>query len=130
MPIRGVRGAITVDEDDPQLVLEVTRQLILAILEANPTMQPDDLASVIFTTTEDLQSAFPANAARQLGWDLTPMLCAREIPVPGSMPRCIRLLLHWNTTLSQAEVHHVYLREAVALRPDLSPEKAASGALS
>jgi chorismate mutase len=129
MPIRGVRGAITVDEDQPQLILEATHELILAILEANPGMQPEELASVIFTTTQDLDSAFPANAARQLGWDLVPMLCAREIPVPGSMPRCIRLLLHWNTALTQAEVRHVYLRDAISLRPDLSPEKAANGAL-
>lgn len=122
MPVRGVRGAITVEKDDPEAILSATRELLLAILEANPSMQTEDLSSVLFTTTEDLQSAFPANAARQLGWDLVPMLCAREIPVPGSMPRCIRLLLHWNTALPQVDVRHIYLREAVALRPDLATE--------
>jgi chorismate mutase len=77
------------------------------------------VASAIFTVTDDLVSTFPAQAARQMGWELVPMLCGREIPVPNSLPRVIRVLVHWNTELPQSEIKHVYLREAVKLRPDL-----------
>jgi chorismate mutase len=77
------------------------------------------VASAIFTVTDDLVSTFPAQAARQMGWERVPMLCAREIPVPNSLPRVIRALVHWNTELPQSEIKHVYLREAVKLRPDL-----------
>ena len=82
-------------------------------------MQPDDVASALFTVTDDLNSTFPAQGARQMGWGLVPMLCAREIPVSGSLPRVIRVLVHWNTELAQNEITHVYLRDAVKLRPDL-----------
>jgi len=82
-------------------------------------MIPEDVGSAIFTVTEDLASTFPAQAARQMGWGLVPMICAREIPVPGSLRRVIRVLVHWNTETPQAEVKHVYLRDAVKLRPDL-----------
>jgi chorismate mutase len=82
-------------------------------------MRPEDIASAVFTVTEDLASAFPAQAARQMGWDLVPMLCAREIPVPNSLPRVIRVLVHWNTDIPQDQITHVYLRDAVQLRPDL-----------
>ena len=119
MPIRGIRGATTVSADEPDLVLQATRELLEAILEENEGMQPEDIASAIFTVTDDLISTFPAQAARQMGWGLVPMLCAREIPVPDSLPRVIRVLVHWNTELSQSEIVHVYLREAVKLRPDL-----------
>jgi chorismate mutase len=82
-------------------------------------MQPEDVASAIFTVTDDLASTFPAQGARQMGWGLVPMLCAREIPVPESLPRVIRVLVHWNTDLPQDRITHVYLRDAVKLRPDL-----------
>jgi chorismate mutase len=119
MTIRGIRGATTVSVDQPDLILQATRELLEAILDENPGMRPEDVASAIFTVTDDLASTFPAQAARQMGWELVPMLCAREIPVPDSLPRVIRVLVHWNTELPQSEIKHVYLREAVKLRPDL-----------
>lgn len=119
MPTRGIRGAITVDADQPELILAATRELLEAILVANAGMSPGEIASAFFTVTEDLRSTFPAQAARQMGWSQVPMMCAREIPVPGSLPRVIRVLVHWNTERAQHEIVHVYLREAVKLRPDL-----------
>jgi len=119
MPIRGIRGATTVSADEPDLILEATRELLEAILDANESMQPEDVGSALFTVTDDLASTFPAQGARQMGWGLVPMLCAREIPVPDSLPRVIRVLVHWNTEIPQNEITHVYLREAVKLRPDL-----------
>ena len=119
MPIRGIRGAITVTADEPDLILQATRELLEEILAANEGMQKEDIASAIFTVTEDLVSTFPAQGARQMGWGLVPMMCAREIPVPGSLARVIRVLVHWNTELAQDQVTHVYLRDAVKLRPDL-----------
>ena len=119
MTIRGIRGATTVEADQPDLILSATRELLEAVLEANPGMCPEEIASAIFTVTDDLISTFPAQAARQMGWSLVPMMCAREIPVPGSLPKTIRVLVHWNTELAQNQVTHVYLRGAVKLRPDL-----------
>ena len=119
MPIRGIRGATTVAADQPDLILQATRELLEAILEENEGMNPEDVASALFTVTDDLASTFPAQGARQMGWGLVPMLCAREIPVPNSLPRVIRVLVHWNTELPQSGITHVYLREAVKLRPDL-----------
>lgn len=120
MCVRGVRGAITTEQDEPESILAATRQLLLAMLEANPGMEPGDIASALFTVTEDLTSAYPATAARAIGWSAVPLMCAREIPVPGSMPRCIRILLHWNTPLAQQQIRHVYLGAATRLRPDLN----------
>jgi chorismate mutase len=119
MPIRGIRGATTVPADDPNLILDATRELLEEILAENRDMRPEDIASAFFTVTADLTSTFPAQAARQMGWGLVPMLCAREIPVPDSLPRVIRVLVHWNTEVPQDQITHVYLREAVKLRPDL-----------
>jgi chorismate mutase len=119
MTIRGIRGATTVEADQSDLILDATRELLEAILDANNGMHPEDIASVFFTVTKDLVSTFPAQGARQMGWGLVPMICANEIPVPGSLPRVIRVLVHWNTDKGQSEVTHVYLREAVKLRPDL-----------
>ena len=119
MCIRGVRGAITVESDRAETILLATRALLEAIHEANPGLVPDDLASAFFTLTDDLSAAYPAQAARDLGWTQVPMLCSREIPVPGSLPRTVRVLLHWNTSLAPEEIQHVYLGEAVQLRPDL-----------
>ena len=119
MCIRGVRGAITVESDRAEAILLATRTLLEAIHEANPGLVPDDLASAFFTLTDDLSAAYPAQAARELGWTQVPMLCSREIPVPGSLPRTVRVLLHWNTSLAPEEIRHVYLGEAIQLRPDL-----------
>jgi chorismate mutase len=119
MSIRGIRGATTVTADQPDLILQATRELLEEILEENKGMLPEDVASAIFTVTDDLASTFPAQAAREMGWSLVPMLCAREIPVPNSLSRVIRVLVHWNTNVSQSEIIHVYLRDAVKLRPDL-----------
>ena len=119
MTIRGIRGAITVTADEPEQVLSATQELLTSILDANPALQTEDIASALFTVTEDIVSAYPALAARQIGWDLVPMVCAREIPVPGSLPLCIRVIIHWNTELEQSDIQHVYLRDAVKLRPDL-----------
>ena len=120
MTIRGIRGATTVTSDDPDLILQATCELLETILYENSDIQLDDIASVLFTVTEDIASAYPALAARQMGWDQVPMMCAREIPVPGSLPMCIRVLIHWNTNKEQRKIQHVYLRDAVKLRPDLA----------
>ena len=119
MAIRGIRGATTVSADEPDLILQGTRELLEAILDANESMKPEDVGSALFTVTDDLESTFPAQAAREMGWGLVPMICAREIPVPGSLRRVIRVLVHWNTEVPQKEITHVYLRDAVKLRPDL-----------
>jgi len=119
MTIRGIRGATTVSADEPDLILQATCELLEAILDENEGMKLEDVASAIFTVTDDLTSTFPAQGARQMGWGLVPMMCAREIPVPGSLPRVIRVLVHWNTAILQSEIKHVYLRGAVKLRPDL-----------
>ena len=117
--VRGIRGAITVEEDTPEAIHQATRELLLKMLEANGIQSYEELAAVIFTVTEDLTSAVPAEAARQIGMHRVPLLSAREVPVPGSLPRVIRVLALWNTDTPQDRVRHVYLREAVRLRPDL-----------
>ena len=119
MSIRGIRGATTVQADEPDWILEATRELLEAILDGNSGMKPEDVGSAIFTVTDDLASTFPAEAARRMGWSMVPMICAREIPVPGSLARVIRVLVHWNKDVPQDQITHVYLREAVKLRPDL-----------
>ncbi len=122
MTTRGIRGAITVSEDSAEAILEATRELLLAILETNKGMHPRDITSIFFTATTDLVATHPALGARELGWVHVPLLCAQEIPVPDSLPRVIRVLIHWNTERPQDKIHHVYLREAVVLRPDLSQQ--------
>ena len=119
MPIRGIRGAITVPADDPELILHATRELLESILDENEGMRPEDVGSALFTVTDDLSATFPAQAAREMGWGLVPMMCAREIPVPNSLSRVIRVLVHWNTSVPQNRITHVYLHDAVRLRPDL-----------
>ena len=116
---RGVRGATTVEADDRDQILTATRQLLALMIRRNQ-IEAADVASAMFTVTGDLASEFPALAARQLGWIEVPLLCGYEVSVPGSLPRCIRVMLHWNTSKSQSEIHHVYIRDAVRLRPDLS----------
>ncbi len=119
MVCRGVRGATTVERDERDVVLAATRELLALMIRLND-IQPESVSSAIFTTTPDLTSAFPATAARQLGWLDVPLMCSHEIAGPGSLPRCIRILLHWNTGKAQADVRHVYIREAISLRPDKS----------
>jgi chorismate mutase len=104
MPMRGIRGATVASQDQSEIILAATRELLQAICTANPLLQADDLASAFFTVTGDLTSIYPAQAARQLGWVQVPLLSAREIDVPGGMPRCIRVLLHWNTDLPQSAI--------------------------
>ena len=120
MPVRGIRGAISVDENTPEEVLNATRELLHTIQSTNPSLQSEDIASILFTVTADLNSTYPAQAARGMGWDMVPLMCALEIPVPGSLPKCIRVLIHWNTPMEQSRINHVYLRAAVKLRPDLT----------
>ncbi len=119
MAIRGIRGATTVAADRPEAILLATRELLEEILRANDEMKTEDIASVLFTVTEDLRSAYPAQAAREMGWTSVPMICAQEIPVPAALRRAIRVLVHWNTDMPQDGIKHVYLHEAEALRPDL-----------
>ena len=119
MVTRGIRGATTVTADQSDLILAATQELLDAILRANSGLQIEDIASALFTTTDDLVSVHPALAARQMGWEYVPMMCAREIPVPGSLPRCVRVLVQWNTDRGQTAIQHVYMRDAISLRPDL-----------
>jgi chorismate mutase len=119
MLCRGVRGATTVEHNDREEILTATRQLLALMVRRN-SIDKQDVASAIFTTTPDLDAEFPALAARQLGWLEVPLLCSHELCVPGSLPRCIRVLVHWNTERAQNEIEHVYVRDAVRLRPDLS----------
>lgn len=114
---RGVRGATTARENTRDAILEATHELLTHMIAAN-NLRAEDIASAIFSTTPDLDAEFPAVAARALGWIETALLCAHEMAVPGSLPRCIRVLIHWNTTRSIGEIVHVYLREARALRPE------------
>ncbi len=116
--VRGIRGAITADADTTEGILDATQRLLAAIVEANH-IATENIASVLFTVTPDLKAQFPAAAARRMGWTLVPLLNFTEIAVPGGLERCIRVLLHLNTTLGQSEIVHVYLEGARALRPDL-----------
>ena len=117
--VRAIRRAIPVEQKPAEEILSATRQMLAAILSRNPDLRVDDLVSALFTLTPDLNAVFPALAARQMGWNQVPMMCAQEIPVPGALPQCIRVMLHWNTSLPASQVQHVYLGEAVRLRPDL-----------
>lgn len=114
---RGVRGATTAAANTSEAILSATRELLSLIVAAN-AIDSADVASAIFTVTSDLDAEFPALAARQLGWIDVPLLCGYEIAVPNALPRCIRVLIHWNTTKSQREIQHVYIRGAERLRPD------------
>ena len=118
MAVRAVRGAIQVDEDDREQILDATTELIGAVLDRNGLTQ-EDLISVVFTATPDLTSEFPAYAARQMGFVDVPLLCASEIDVAGAMPRVLRVLAHVETDRPRSEMHHAFLRGAAALRRDL-----------
>jgi len=116
--VRGIRGATTVDGDDAPSILSATRELLQAIVARN-AIEPEDIASALFTVTPDLTAEFPAAAARSLGWTRVPLLNFTEIGVPGRLGMCVRVLIHVNISRAQTEMVHVYLREAVTLRPDL-----------
>lgn len=118
MAVRAVRGAIQVDANERDAILEGTSELVKEVLHRNE-IDPDDLISIVFTATPDLNAEFPAYAARLMGLTDVPLLCTTEIAVPGSMPRVLRLLAHVETSLTRSEVRHVYLRGASALRTDL-----------
>lgn len=119
MAVRAIRGATQVDADERELVLEATRELVTAVLERNQ-LQHDDVISILFTATPDLVSEFPALAARGLGFGDVPLMCATEIGVPHALPRVLRLMAHVETDRPRAEVQHVYLRGAAALRRDIA----------
>src|SRR5689334_21812011 len=118
MYCRGIRGATTVERNNREEILAATDEMLRLLIEKND-LRPQDIACALFTLTDDLDAVFPAVAARKLGWTEVPLMCAREIPVPDSLGKCVRVLLHVNTTRSAAEIQHVYLRGAVNLRSDL-----------
>jgi chorismate mutase len=116
--LRGLRGATTCEVDTPEAIEDATQELLRAMMDLNE-LAHDDIVSAIFTTTRDLTSTFPATVARGIGFGDIPLLCASEIDVPGSMPMCVRILLHVYTTRPRDELRHVYLRNALGLRDDL-----------
>ncbi len=115
----GIRGATTAEANTPEAILEATNELLLLLIEAND-LQSSDIGSAIFTTTPDLNAEFPAIAARRLGWHDVALVCGHEMSVPGALPLCIRVLVHWNTSKTQSEIKHIYIRGAKNLRPDRS----------
>jgi chorismate mutase len=119
MMMRAARGAIAVERDDANVVLAATQRLLGSMLQRNE-VSADEIVSVLFTATDDLRSAFPAEAARRMGLGRVPLMCAREISVEGAMPRVIRVLMHFHTALLPGEIVHVYLDGAETLRDDLS----------
>lgn len=119
MPCRGVRGATTCEENTAESILKATRELLALMIRQNG-IQAEDVASAFFSTTRDLDAEFPALAARQLGWWDVALMCVNELDVPGSLRRCIRILLQWNTDKSADKIVHVYIKEAARLRPDRS----------
>ena len=122
MNCRGIRGATSVKANDTHSILTATRELLEQIVNANDLVV-EEIASVIFTTTSDLDAVCPARAAREMGWVNTPLLCMQEMAVSNGLARCIRVLLHWNTTREPDQIQHIYLHQARTLRPDLIKEK-------
>jgi chorismate mutase len=118
MRLRGIRGATTVEANTKEAILQAAHELLSALIEAND-VQPGDVASVFFSTTTDLNAEFPAVAAREMGWTHVALMCAHEMYVPGSLPMCLRILMHVNMTKAQDDVQFVYLRGASVLRQDL-----------
>jgi len=124
--IRGIRGATTVTQDDADEILNRTAELLLQMAEQN-AVQPDDIASILFTLSPDLRATFPAEAARKIGWKYVPVICARELDVPHGLPKTVRVLMHAESNRSPREIRHVYLEGAVVLREDLVSEEAQRG---
>jgi len=121
MTCRGIRGAISVEVNETSAIISATRELLERIVVVND-LSVEDITSVIFTATPDLDAVYPARAARDMGWVNTPLLCMQEMAIAGSLSRCVRVLVHWNTNLSPDRIQHVYLGRARALRPDLMEE--------
>ena len=119
MPVRAIRGAVQVDADEREAILEGTTDLVSEVMSRND-LTPDDVISVLFTMTPDLTAEFPALAARKIGFGEVPLMCATEIPVPGALPRVVRLMMHVETGRPRHEIMHVYLRGAAALRLDIA----------
>lgn len=119
--MRGIRGATTVDANTKEAILSATKDLLSAIIDAND-VDVDDVASVFFSTTPDLNAEFPALAAREMGWANIALMCAHEMSVPGSLPMCLRILMHVNTPKGPRELKFIYMGGARALRPDLLKE--------
>ncbi len=118
--VRGIRGATTTEDNSAEAIHTATRDLLDRVIEENQ-IQPDDVASVLLTMTPDLTATFPAAAIRSRpGWQWVPLMCAKELDVPGGLSKCVRILIHVNTEKTQQEIVHVYLGEAIVLRPDLS----------
>lgn len=118
MFVRGVRGAITVEENSAEAILSATEEMLVWLIEANG-IEEDDVASVLFTSTPDINAAFPAKAARNMGWRHVALMGFQEIDVPEGLKMCVRVLIHWNTDKNNHELKHAFLRGAMALRPDL-----------
>ncbi len=121
MLTRGVRGATTVEANTPEAILEATKELLAAMVQVND-IDVEQVASAFFTTTPDIDAEFPALAAREMGWTDVALLCGHEMNKPGSLPMCLRILLHVNTDKPQREIRHVYLRGARVLRPDIESQ--------
>lgn len=122
MKFRGLRGATTVEVDDVDAILSATRELMIALIEAND-INEDDVASAIFTTTPDLTAVYPARAARELGWTQVALMGCQEMDVPNGLKKCIRVLIHWNTPKANSELKHIFLRGSAVLRPDLNGQQ-------
>lgn len=119
MHVRGIRGATTAETNSAEAILDATRELLVEMARANG-VAPHEIAAAFFALTPDLTAAYPAEAARRLGWTAVPLLSFADVDVPGALGRCIRVLLLWNTSRAQDEIVHVYLRGATGLRPDLN----------
>ncbi|WP_027340526.1 chorismate mutase [Halonatronum saccharophilum] len=119
--VRGIRGAVTVKSNDEKEILSATKVLLEKMIRAND-LKEERIASIFFSTTSDLTKAFPAVAAREIGWISVPLFCTKELDIEGSLEKCIRILIHYNTKKSLEEIEHIYLREAKSLRPDLIKE--------
>ncbi len=119
--VRAIRGATTVENNDAVEMLRETEKLLVEIINKNK-LKKEDIISIIFTVTNDLNATFPAIAARNLGWTSVALMCTNEIPVPGSLEKCIRVLLHFNTNKTNDEIRHIYLNNAKVLRPDIKIE--------
>lgn len=115
---RAIRGAITIKNDTKSAIASATKMLLKNMVSGNK-ISKEEIVSVIFTVTRDIKSDFPANAARQMGWQFVPMICANEIPVPSGIKKCIRVLMTVNSNKQQKAIKHVYLEGAASLRPDL-----------
>ncbi|THE15089.1 chorismate mutase [Bacillus timonensis] len=121
--IRGIRGATTIENNDKQEILTATEKLLRVMISENK-IDAEDVAQIVFSVTDDIDAAFPAAAARQIdGWSFVPVMSMREIPVPGSLPMCIRVMMTVNTAAKQEEIQHIYQGGAIVLRPDLSTVK-------